>query len=54
MKQITLKAALDEARTQLVLDRQPFINHINSEDSLNTPQKRTIKIKLIMQRITES
>lgn len=38
-----VKAALDEARTQLVLDRQPFINHINSEDSLNTPQKENYK-----------
>lgn len=34
-----IQQALDNARSQLVLDRQPFITHINGEGNLNAPQK---------------
>ena len=42
-----IQQALDNARSQLVLDRQPFITHINGEGNLNAPQKRTLFNKLI-------
>lgn len=34
-----IQQALDNARSQLVLDRQPFIEHVNNKNHLNTPQK---------------
>lgn len=38
-----VKQSLDEARSHLVLDRQPFIEHVNNEDHLNTSQKDKFK-----------
>lgn len=49
-----VKAALDEARTQLVLIDNHLLIILIVRIVLIRLKKRTIKIKLIMQRITES
>ena len=38
--------ALDTARSQLTLNREPYINHINNESHLNNVQKIILKLKL--------
>lgn len=38
-----IKNALEAARSQLTLNREPYINHINNESSLNTAQKDKFK-----------
>ena len=40
------KQALDTARSQLTLNREPYINHINNESHLNNAQKIILKLKL--------
>lgn len=40
------KQALDTARSQLTLNREPYINHINNESHLNNAKKIILKLKL--------
>lgn len=40
------KQALDTARSQLTLNREPYINHINNESHLNNAQKDNFKAQV--------